>query len=641
MVDRITSGPRKNARTIGCLLLVLLLLGICLAACPASAKVLTYNEAAGTGSVQELINTSTSGDSVLLGPGKYPGNIVIDRAITFGALDNTSPPEIVSTEGLAGITIAADNSVVDGVTVSGNARSGILIQSTNNRISNASISGLAQGIVMRSAVNNEISHNRIINNSIGIEEDRGSYSNTFSLNYFDNTVETASSSNDDLWSSRPWEYRYEGKVFTGMLGNFWKEYRGSDSNGDGIGDTPYAIQNTGPGGLGVAGLIDRSPLVKLPELYTPIQVGNLTAGTGPGGQRLQDNLGPVFAQGNPGGPPNPVFGFITEFWWIIPIAIIVSVFAGIRYERSRKRQVIPRAEDQAAVLRNVTVVTKTVRPAETGVVVHQHYAAHLPPALAAKYPDAEYLAEGGASRVFVAWDGKEHRKIAVKVPIRFDEVTGSQFTKELHIWQGLHHKNIVEIYAANIFPVPYIEMEYIRSSLAAMKFPLPVGRAAEIARGVAEGLRYAHAQGIVHRDIKPENILIAPDDTPKITDWGLSKTEGTKQSGMIGFSLDYAAPEQLAPNIYGEPGPWTDIYQLGVLFYEMLSGEVPFRGGGMGEVTHAILHDDPVPLELAGPDADRIRNIVMRCMAKRPADRYGSVDELIAELEKISTLELE
>ena len=82
---------------------------------------------------------------------------------------------------------------------------------------------------------------------------------------------------------------------------------------------------------------------------------------------------------------------------------------------------------------------------------------------------------------------------------------------------------------------------------------------------------------------KPGNILIAPDGTPKITDWGLSKAEGTKQSGLIGFSLEYAAPEQLAPNLYGEPGPWTDIYQMGVLFYEMLSGHVPFsrrRHGG-------------------------------------------------------------
>jgi len=636
MVDRNTSEPRgRRTAAIRYIPVFLLLILIFIPAVPVSANVFTWNGSNGTDSVQELINSSASGDSVLLGPGKYPGNIIIDKAIVFGALDPNAPPEIVSV-GLAGITITADGVVVDGVVISGDARNGIVIQSENNRITNTSITGLTQGIALRSAVNNEISHNNITDNAIGIEEDRGSYSNTFSLNYFDNTVETASSSNDDRWYSLPWEYRYDGKELTGMLGNFWKEYKGSDTNGDGIGDIPYAVQNTGPAGLGGAGIVDRAPLIQPPASYTLIQAGNMTA-LGPEGPQPQENFGQLSGgPGNTGGPPGFFPGFLAQYWWIIPIAIILSIFAGIRYERSRKRRAVPATGEPAAdVLRNVTVVTKTLQASDTGVTVHQHYAAHLPPALETKYPGAEYIAEGGVSRVFVAWDDKEHRQIAVKIPIRFDEVTGSQFTKELHIWQGLHHKNIVEIYAANIFPVPYIEMEYIGSSLAAMKFPLPVEKAVEIARGVAEGLLYAHGQGIVHRDIKPENILIAPDGIPKITDWGLSKAEGSKQSGMIGFSLDYAAPEQLAPNIYGEPGPWTDIYQLGVLFYEMLSGHVPFQGGGMGEVTHAILHEDPVPLSLTGPDAALIRDVIARCMAKRPADRYGSVDEILEDLKKI------
>ncbi len=239
------------------------------------------------------------------------------------------------------------------------------------------------------------------------------------------------------------------------------------------------------------------------------------------------------------------------------------------------------------------------------------------------------------SRVFRAHDDKEGRDVAVKVPIRFDEVTGSQFTKELHVWEGLHHPNIVEIYTANIFPVPYIEMEYVESGLSAQKFPLDNDKATAIIRGVAEGLRYAHEQGIVHRDIKPENIMVAPDGTPKISDWGLSKAEGTKHSGLIGFSLEYAAPEQLAPNLYGEPGPWTDIYQLGVLYYEMLTGNVPFTGSGMGEITNAILHDDPPNLTLDSPNAQIIESIIKKCLQKNPKDRYGSIAELIEDLQKI------
>ncbi len=160
-------------------------------------------------------------------------------------------------------------------------------------------------------------------------------------------------------------------------------------------------------------------------------------------------------------------------------------------------------------------------------------------------------------------------------------------------------------------------------------------RLLSIITGIAEGLRYAHEQGIVHRDIKPGNILLTPEGMPKITDWGLSKAQGTKQSGLIGFSLEYAAPEQLAPNLYGEPGPWTDIYQMGVLFYEMLAGHVPFTGDGMGEVTHAILHDEPVPAVSGGKNADAVNAIIAKCLRKRPQDRYTSVAELLKDLKEL------
>ena len=322
---------------------------------------------------------------------------------------------------------------------------------------------------------------------------------------------------------------------------------------------------------------------------------------------------------------------------MIPIAIIFSVIAGIWFERTWKQRSPAGNADDAVKTheRNATVV-KIIQPdSDVSEQNQTHYAAHLPPALEKKYPNAEYVAEGGVSRVFRAYDDKEGRDVAVKVPIRFDEVTGSQFTKELHVWEGLHHPNIVEIYTANIFPVPYIEMEYVESGLSAQKFPLDNDKATAIIRGVAEGLRYAHEQGIVHRDIKPENIMVAPDGTPKISDWGLSKAEGTKHSGLIGFSLEYAAPEQLAPNLYGEPGPWTDIYQLGVLYYEMLTGNVPFTGSGMGEITNAILHDDPPNLTLDSPNAQIIESIIKKCLQKNPKDRYGSIAELIEDLQKI------
>jgi len=619
---------------------------------PASANVFTYDGKGNARGIQDLINTTSNGDSIYLAGGTYHENLLINRAIVFGALDTNNPPEIVSSRASdAGITLASDGITLNGVIISGTAPQGLLVQSSNNRISAITVRGLDTGIGLKSAIGNIFSGNTVVNNSVGINADRTTHSNIFYLNYLDNPLQVNTQSADNVWSSGQQSYRYSGSEFSGSVGNFWKGYESTDSNNDGIWDTPYTIQSSVSRLNTATEITDRAPLVSIPASYTLVSSASLV-NTSP----LERGLHPpefVSSQqqgypaaspgtsspgsGNPSGPANPFIPFLIQNWWAIPVVIVISVVAGIWFERKWKwrGQTTDETDGAGVSSRNVTVVKKTVPPAASTGQDSLHYAAHLPPALEKKYPTAEYVAEGGVSRVFRAWDEKEGRDVAVKIPIRFDEVTGTQFTKELHVWEGLHHKNIVEIYAANIFPVPYIEMEYVASSLAALKFPLATEKALTIVKGAAEGLRYAHEQGIVHRDIKPDNIMIAPDGTPKISDWGLSKTEGTKQSGLIGFSLEYAAPEQLSPNLYGEPGPWTDIYQLGVLFYEMLAGDVPFRGGGMGEVTHAILHDDPLPLVLERPDAALIRDIIAKCMARKPQDRYGSVLQLLDDLKKV------
>ena len=618
---------------------------------PVSATVYTYDGKGNTGSIQDLINTTTNGDSIYLAGGKYFGNLQINRSIVFGALDTNNPPEIVSSgTSDAGITLASDGITINGVIISGEARQGLLVASSNNRISAMTVSGLSQGIGLNSAINNIFSGNTIFNNSVGIDVDRNSRSNTFYLNSLINTRNVEVLSADNRWASGQQVFQYAGKDYTGQVGNFWSGYTGKDENGDGIGDSAYTLQSDVPGPNTALSVTDRAPLVSPPESYTLVSVASLfNASLFNGGLQPPEFSSPLqqgnpvasgpsggAANGNPSGPLNPFMPFLVQYWWVIPIALVICVGAGIWFERKWKRRE-PVAGDDSFVSssRNVTVVKKTLPVATADEDDQLHYAAHLPPALERKYPNAEYIAEGGVSRVFRAWDEREGREVAVKIPIRFDEVTGTQFTKELHLWEGLHHKNIVEIYAANIFPVPYIEMEYVKSALADMQFPLETENAIAIITGIAEGLRYAHEQGIVHRDIKPGNIMITPEGIAKISDWGLSKAEGTKQSGLIGFSLEYAAPEQLAPNIYGDPGPWTDIYQLGVLFYEMLAGNVPFSGGGMGEVTHAILHNEPLALVLEGPDAALIKDIILKCMAKRPQDRYGSVSLVLDDLKKV------
>jgi hypothetical protein len=283
---------------------------------------------------------------------------------------------------------------------------------------------------------------------------------------------------------------------------------------------------------------------------------------------------------------------------------------------------------------NVTVLDWPVesKPAKIPLA-EQGPAVQFPPALQKKYLNPVFIGEGGLARVFRAERPKDGVIVAVKVPIRYDEVTGTHFTKDILFWQDLQHKNIIRMYGSNILPLPYIEMEYARSSLAGMHFPVDEERALAIIYGVAEGLAYAHAHGIAHRDIKPENILLGDDGTPKITDWGLGKSLiDPKQSHIIGYSPVYAAPEQIAPYLYGSPGLWTDIYQSGVLLFEMIIGTTPFGQDGAGDMNHAILYEKPEIPNWGGRQEIAIKKIILKCLEKDPRDRYDSVTALLADL---------
>jgi serine/threonine protein kinase len=160
--------------------------------------------------------------------------------------------------------------------------------------------------------------------------------------------------------------------------------------------------------------------------------------------------------------------------------------------------------------------------------------------------------------------------------------------------------------------------------------------AVHIIRGVADGLRYAHEHGFIHRDIKPHNILLDEDCVPKITDWGMSKVlaADVKKSSIAGFSLSYAAPEQVSPSEFGRTDKRTDIYQLGVVFYEMVTGSIPFGGESIVEVGNAILREEPLPPSEYNPDAAAVEKIICRCLEKDPANRYQSAAELLDALSR-------
>jgi parallel beta-helix repeat protein len=255
---------------------------------------------------------------------------------------------------------------------------------------------------------------------------------------------------------------------------------------------------------------------------------------------------------------------------------------------------------------------------------------YFPRELESKYTDITYVGRGGIAWVFSARRKSDGVKIAVKIPISFDETTGKCFLNEIAAWETLRHENIVEVTAVNILPVPYVEMEFVPGSLEAVEKPLPVWKAVHIVNGITAGLQYAHEHGFIHRDIKPHNILLTEDMVPKITDWGMSKVLAAdiKKSSIAGFSLSYAAPEQVSPSEFGRTGERTDIYQLGVVFYELVTGSIPFGGESIVEVGNAILREDPIAPSEYNPDAEAVQKIILKCLEKDPARRYQSAAEL-------------
>jgi len=249
--------------------------------------------------------------------------------------------------------------------------------------------------------------------------------------------------------------------------------------------------------------------------------------------------------------------------------------------------------------------------------------------LSSRYQNWAYIGKGGFARVYRA-KKKNGSDVAVKMPISLDESTGKAFLNEIQNWTALDHKNIVKVYDYNIMPMPYFEMELCDSSLADVDRPMACDEAAWILFNVCEGLKYAHARSILHRDIKPQNIMLR-EGVPKVADWGLSKvmTELQTTAAAGGFTAHYAAPEQIS----NKPKDGrTDIWQLGVILYELVTGQLPFAGESMVEIGMAIATKTPERPGAVHPDAHPLDAIILKCLEKQPEQRYRSVIDLQKDL---------
>ncbi|WP_297489924.1 serine/threonine-protein kinase [Thermococcus sp.] len=274
----------------------------------------------------------------------------------------------------------------------------------------------------------------------------------------------------------------------------------------------------------------------------------------------------------------------------------------------------------------------------------------FPEELLELYTNVELLGKGGFARVYKAKRKTDEKVVALKIP-RIDERTSSLFIKEVAAWYNLNHKNIVRLYKADILPIPYLEMEFVEGveidgklvrDLDAYPKPLDEKIALKFIEGIASGLAHAHSKGIYHLDLKPLNVLLKSDLTPKITDWGLAKISARSSlSQHYGYSPLYAAPEQLDEETFGMPDHRTDIYQLGLIFYELLTGELPYKATSPGALVGKILYSKPKPVSEIKPELKKFDGVFEKLLAKRKEDRYQSVDEFLSALESLGKLKRE
>jgi serine/threonine-protein kinase len=272
----------------------------------------------------------------------------------------------------------------------------------------------------------------------------------------------------------------------------------------------------------------------------------------------------------------------------------------------------------------------------------------LATALAGTYRLEREIGAGGMATVYLAEDMKHHRRVAIKVlrPDLAAAVGAGRFEDEVEIAARLHHPHIVPVYDSGqadgllYYVMPLVEGQTLRERLqSGVRMPIP-----EVARVLAESadaLAYAHELGLVHRDIKPENIMLSGRHA-QVMDFGIAKAvrdAGARRSSTsLGLAMgtpEYMSPEQASgdPNLDHR----ADIYSLGVVGYEMLTGKPPFAGGGTEQILTRHITQAPAPIAEARPDVPpALAAVIMRALAKSPDARWQSAEDMRAQLEPLT-----
>ena len=269
----------------------------------------------------------------------------------------------------------------------------------------------------------------------------------------------------------------------------------------------------------------------------------------------------------------------------------------------------------------------------------------MPPEFGDDYELLEELARGGMGVVYKARQKSLNRIVALKMilPGRLTSAEDlERFRREAEATARLQHPNIVAVHEVGEFEGQHFySMDYIDGPSLAKRLlqgPFPNRVAARYILLIARAIDHVHRHGILHRDLKPSNILLDSHDEPHITDFGLAKKIGgdstQTRAGVVMGTPSYMAPEQAAGKIQ-ELGPACDVYGLGAVLYELLTGRPPFRSETPLDTVVHVLEKEPAPPRLLNPKIERdLETICLKCLEKDPSRRYKSAEELAQDLER-------
>lgn len=259
------------------------------------------------------------------------------------------------------------------------------------------------------------------------------------------------------------------------------------------------------------------------------------------------------------------------------------------------------------------------------------------------YQIESLTARSGMASIFRATDSRTGRAVAIKVPhpeMESDPVFYERFQREEEIGKKLDHPGVMKVMADDDRSQIYMVMEWVEGRLLREilneQRKLPVERAARIAVGILDALEYIHTHGVVHRDLKPENIMVDAEDRIKLIDFGIAANTGARRITFAKLSKTMGTPDYISPEqVKGKRGDArSDLYSLGVMLYEMVTGKVPFPGPNPFVIMNDRLLNNPVPpREIAPEISPQLQEIIYRAMERDPAKRYASAREFAWDLQ--------